>query len=384
MYHLSVKTISRASGRSATAAAAYRSGSEITDERTGEIHDYTRKQGVEHSEIILPKHAPEWANNREQLWNAAEQAETRKNSTVAREFEVAIPKDLTPEQGRELVRDFTQQLVEKHGFAAEYSIHQDHKLDWQGQQKTFSGQHAHILCSTRRLEPEGFTEKTRELDGGQSGRENVEHWREKWANTANEHLKEAGHEHRIDHRSLKDQGIDREPTQHLGPAATAQERRGEPTQLGDINRRIEAAYERGLADRAELAKTDTQIIDTQTSLSDALRARDLQATFSHANSTEKSFEDRQQELKELFKAEPKPAITREQFLEAWNKPEAPGQEKDQVQEITKEPEAQKPKSSFEAWFEKMESERKQHLENEKNHEKDGHGKGKDNGYDYDY
>lgn len=277
MYHLSVKTISRASGRSATAAAAYRSAEKIVDERTGELHDYTRKQGVEHSEIVLPKHAPDWANERNALWNAAEQAETRKNSTVAREFEIAIPKDLNPEQSRELVRDFTQQLVEKHGFAAEYSIHNDHEKNWQGQQKDFQGQHAHILCSTRRLEPEGFTEKTRELDGGQSGRENVEHWREKWANTANNHLEKAGHEHRIDHRSLKDQGIDREPTKHLGPEATAKERRGEVTELGDANRRIENAYERGLSERQELEKLNPSLIKLDTNIEKALEERDRYA-----------------------------------------------------------------------------------------------------------
>jgi ATP-dependent exoDNAse (exonuclease V) alpha subunit len=252
MYHLSVKTISRASGRSATAAAAYRSGEKIIDERTGEIHDYTRKQGVEHSEIVLPKNAPEWANDSNTLWNAVEQAETRKNSTVAREFEIAIPKELSLEQGKDLVRDFTHKLVEKHGFAAEFSIHKDHEKDWQGREKGFEGYHAHILCSTRRLEPQGFTEKTRELDGGQRGREEVEYWREQWAKTANEHLKEAKIDKQIDHRSLKEQGIDREPTIHLGVAATAKERRGEETEIGEANRRIEKAYEQGLKERKEL------------------------------------------------------------------------------------------------------------------------------------
>ncbi len=96
IFHLSVKTISRSAGRSATAAAAYRVGVEITDERTGEIHDYRRKGGVESAAVILPDNAPEWARDRAQLWNAAEQAEKRKNSTVAREFVIARPAELSP------------------------------------------------------------------------------------------------------------------------------------------------------------------------------------------------------------------------------------------------------------------------------------------------
>ena len=100
IFHLSVKTVSRSAGRSATAAAAYRAGVKITDERTGEIHDYTRKGGVESAAVILPDNAPEWARDRAQLWNAAEQAEKRKNSTVAREFEIALPAELSPQSGK--------------------------------------------------------------------------------------------------------------------------------------------------------------------------------------------------------------------------------------------------------------------------------------------
>jgi Ni/Co efflux regulator RcnB len=93
-YHLSAKTISRSHGRSATGAAAYRSGARIDDERTGMIHDYRRRRGVEASLLIIPDNAPDWASDRARLWNAAEQAETRKNSTVAREFEIALPAEL--------------------------------------------------------------------------------------------------------------------------------------------------------------------------------------------------------------------------------------------------------------------------------------------------
>ena len=108
IFHLSVKTISRSAGRSSTAAAAYRAGVEITDERTGEIHDYRRKAGVESAELFLPDGAPEWATDRAKLWNAAEQSEKRKNSTVAREFEVALPSELSADQRRKLAHDFAR------------------------------------------------------------------------------------------------------------------------------------------------------------------------------------------------------------------------------------------------------------------------------------
>ena len=122
IYHLSVKTISRSAGRSATAAAAYRAGVEIADERTGEIHDYRRKGGVESAELVLPAGAPEWAADRAALWNAAEQAEKRKNSTVAREFEIALPAELSPDERQRLARDFARELVERHGCVADVAI----------------------------------------------------------------------------------------------------------------------------------------------------------------------------------------------------------------------------------------------------------------------
>ena len=221
IFHLSVKTISRSAGRSSTAAAAYRSGVEITDERTGEIHDYRRKAGVESAELFLPDGAPEWATDRAKLWNAAEQSEKRKNSTVAREFEVALPSELSADQRRKLAHDFARELVKRHGFAVDVAIHAP------GKEGDTRNHHAHILCTTRKLTAEGFTEKTRELDDRATGAQEVTHWREQWAGLTNAALERAGHAVRVDHRSLEMQGIDREPAIHLGPSATAIERRGE-------------------------------------------------------------------------------------------------------------------------------------------------------------
>lgn len=244
IYHLSVKTISRSAGRSATAAIAYRSGEKVACERTGLVHDYTRRRGVEHTEIFTPENAPEWARNRGELWNAAELAEKRKNSTVAREFEVALPDELNREQRLELVREFSRELVQRHGMAVDVAIHTP------GKEGDHRNHHAHILCSTRRLTPEGFKDKTRELDTKNSGE--VGHWRERWAEMSNRHLENAGRQERIDHRTLEAQRADaiergdteqaakleRVPTVHLGPNVVQMEKRGIQTERGDKGRDI--------------------------------------------------------------------------------------------------------------------------------------------------
>ena len=233
-YHLSVKTISRSQGRSATAAAAYRSGARIADERTGVIHDYQRRTGVEAAVLVLPDTAPDWASDRAHLWNAAERAETRKNSTVAREFEIALPAELDPEQRQRLAVDFARELVVRHGCAADVAIHRP------GREGDSRNHHAHLLLTTRRLTAAGFTEKTRELDDLKSGE--IGRWRARFAEVQNARLREAGVEVRVDHRSLEAQEIDREATIHLGPTATALERRGVPTRLGESNRAVQASH----------------------------------------------------------------------------------------------------------------------------------------------
>ena len=233
-YHLSAKTISRSQGRSATAAAAYRSGARIIDERTGVLHDYQRRRGVEAAFLLLPASAPDWASDRAGLWNAAEQAETRKNSTVAREFEIALPAELDAEQRQRLAADFARELVARHGCAADVAIHRP------GRAGDSRNHHAHILLTTRRLTAAGFTEKTRELDDLKSGE--IGRWRARFAEVQNERLREAGVEARVDHRSLEAQVIDREATIHLGPAATALERRGVPTRLGESNRAVQTSH----------------------------------------------------------------------------------------------------------------------------------------------
>ena len=272
IYHLSVKTISRSAGRSATAAAAYRAGVEITDERTGEIHDYTRKGGVESAALILPDNAPEWARDRAHLWNAAEQAEKRKNSTVAREFEIALPSELSPAEREKLAHDFARELVKRHGCAADVAIHAP------GKEGDNRNHHAHILLSTRRLEADGFGEKTRELDSAKTGAAIITEWRERFAQLQNERLREAGHTVQVDHRSHAERGLDAEPSQHLGPTATAIERRtGERSRKGqqydqDAAERLARAREAGELERQGKA-ADRSIIDLSGDIEAAKRER---------------------------------------------------------------------------------------------------------------
>lgn len=269
IFHLSVKTVSRSAGRSATAAAAYRAGAKIVDVRTGEIHDYTRKGGVLSSEIFCPYGSPAWAGDRAALWNAIEQAETRKNSTVAREFVIALPGELSDEERRRLAYDFAREIVDRHQCAAEVSIHEPSKG---GDDRNY---HAHILLSTRRLTREGFSEKTRELDYRKTGE--VDYWRQRFADLQNERLLAVGSESRVDHRSLEAQGIDRTPSRHLGPAVTEMERRGVRT---EVSWRIQQEASERLANAAELGGLEREavevkraIIDTETDLQAALQER---------------------------------------------------------------------------------------------------------------
>ena len=218
-FHLAVKTIGRSAGRSATAAAAYRAGVEIADERTGIVHDYTRKQGIEHREIVAPADAPDWVRDRSALWNAAEQAETRKNSTVAREYEIALPAELSADERRDLAVGFAQEISERHGVAVDVAIHAPGR---QGDQRNH---HAHLLTTTRRIGAEGLGEKSRELDQKTSGE--VERWRGRFAEMQNAALERAQVAERVDHRSHQQRGIEQEATVHMGPSVMAMERRAE-------------------------------------------------------------------------------------------------------------------------------------------------------------
>nr|WP_254803943.1 Ti-type conjugative transfer relaxase TraA [Methylobacterium sp.] len=221
IYHLSVKAVSRAGGRSATAAAAYRSASLIQDERTGQTFDYQRRGGVEASFIVAPVGA-DWVQDRSVLWNAAEAAERRKDAKVAREIEVALPHELDAAQRLALTRDFAEGLVARYGIAADVALHAPSR---DGDDQNW---HAHILTTTRTVDANGLGAKVRVLDVPASARTEVEAIRELWQDTANAYLERAGQEVRIDRRSHLDRGLTLAPTEHVGVHATQMQRRDKP------------------------------------------------------------------------------------------------------------------------------------------------------------
>lgn len=251
-FHLSVKTVKRSAGRSATAAAAYRSASVIECDREGRMHDYTAKRGVEATFILAPDDAPDWAQDRAALWNAAEAREARSNSVTAREWELALPSEVSDAARIEITRAFAQQLVERYGVAADVAIHAPHR---EGDQRNH---HAHILTTTRVLSAEGLTDKTRILDAASTGGPEIEAMRGVWAELQNHALELAGQVERVDHRSLEEQReealslgdnlkaeeLDREPELKLGPAANAIERR-EQREAEEEGREYEPLTQRG-------------------------------------------------------------------------------------------------------------------------------------------
>ena len=240
-------------GFSATAAIAYRSGGVVTDYRTGEVHDYTRKRRIGHTEIVLPPGAPSWASHREALWNAVEAAEPRKDARLMHEFIVAVPHGLTPEQEIAMVRDLAQNVADRHGLPVDFAIHGDDPKKWDGSAKGIVGKHAHLAMPTRELTPKGFSKiKGREFIDRKLGPKTLRYWREQWALIGNTHMERAGLDERWEHRTLSVQRedalergdmaaaeeLDRLPGVHIGAAATALERQGIDTYWGNLNRII--------------------------------------------------------------------------------------------------------------------------------------------------
>jgi Ti-type conjugative transfer relaxase TraA len=210
IFHFSAKVIGRSSGRSAVAAAAYRAGERLHDERIDRIHDFTNKAGVLHSEVMLPKGAPEAFADRATLWNAVETAEKRKDAQLAREVEFALPRELSKKDNIKLAREFVKaEFVEK-GMIADLNVHWDIGED--GKAKP----HAHVMLTMREVTKDGFGAKVRDWNKTSL----IEQWRERWADHVNRALAERDIDAQIDHRSLEAQGIALEPQDKIGPAAS--------------------------------------------------------------------------------------------------------------------------------------------------------------------
>lgn len=221
IFHLSAKVVSRGKGQSAIAKAAYNSRSKLEDERTGLTKDYSRNNGdVMFSGIFAPKNAPEWVNDRQQLWNEVERREDRSTrpatAQLAREIEVSLPHELSIQEREWLVKDFVREQITRKGMIADVNIHAPHS------DREERNYHAHILVTMRSIGPDGFGPKVREWNDEAQ----LEQWRERWEHMANKQLERHGHDARIDRRTLEAQGIDRQPTTHRGPHVDAIERRG--------------------------------------------------------------------------------------------------------------------------------------------------------------
>ncbi|TLU70664.1 Ti-type conjugative transfer relaxase TraA [Lichenicoccus roseus] len=231
IYHFSAKVIGRSSGRSAVAAAAYRAAECLHDAALGRAHDYTAKAGVIHREILLPDGAaPRWLD-RATLWNEVEAGEKRRDAQLARDIEIALPRELGRSEAIRLVRDFGREQFVGRGMVADLNVHWTRAADGELQP------HAHVMLTMREVVPgrDGHEE------GARFGRKVVAWndrgllfgWRERWASLANERLAELGHDVRIDHRSYAAQGIPLEPQHKIGPAGARRAQRGEAAERAD-------------------------------------------------------------------------------------------------------------------------------------------------------
>lgn len=229
IYHCQVKVVSRATGRSSVAASAYRSGTSLHNDKEGRTYDFSRRSGVIQTDIVIPKGSDaEWALDRNTLWNSVEAKEKRKDSRVAREFEVALPHELDEEEREELTRHFAQRLADRFGTAVDFAIH---KPDPRGSEKNH---HAHLMMTTRQVGADGLGEKSvMEWENKKLLKERLpttmlqmKEVRLAWELVANEALERAGVDARIDHRSNAARGLELEPTRHVGVHATAVQRQG--------------------------------------------------------------------------------------------------------------------------------------------------------------
>ena len=235
IYHFSVKTISRSNGRSAVACAAYRSGEKLVCNFYGKEQDYTKKTGVEFTEIYAPDNTNTELLNRQTLWNQVEKAERRKDALLAREFEIAFPGELNAEQRKNMLNELCQNLVKKYGVIVDAAIHAPH-TDSGSDERNY---HAHIMFTTRSINEHGYFSAKKYRDFSRdNGTETVSHWRESFAELCNQHLEKNGFDERVDHRSYEDQVCDLQATQHEGPQTTYLRRRGKFTEISLKNDEI--------------------------------------------------------------------------------------------------------------------------------------------------
>ena len=275
IYHCNISIISRGKGKSAVAAAAYRSGEKLTNEWDGMTHDYTRKGGVVHTEIMLPPHAPPSFSDRSTLWNSVELYEKAGNAQLAREIDAALPIELSREEQIRLVREYCSSQFVSRGMCVDFAIHDTDK----------GNPHCHIMLTMRPLDERGtWTAKSKkEYDLDENGerirlpsgrykthkvdltgwndKDNTLFWRKAWADFTNDFLERNGSPERIDHRSNAERGIDEIPTVHMGVAACQMEKKGIATEKGELNRSIQKTNRLIREIRAQISKLKEWIAD---------------------------------------------------------------------------------------------------------------------------
>lgn len=254
-FHFNISMISRGKSKSAVASAAYISCEKIKNEWDGVTHDYHNKKGLLHSEIFLLENIPKEFQNRSFLWNSVELNEKASNAQLARNFIIALPKELSFEENKKLITEFIQENFVSKGMIADLAIHDESN---EGNNNI----HAHIMTTLRPINEKGQWQakskkeyilddegnkilnkngkpKTRKVElTDWNNKGNAEKWRESFAEICNIYLERNNLEKRVDHRSFERQGIEEIPTIHLGASASALERKGIETDKGNINREI--------------------------------------------------------------------------------------------------------------------------------------------------
>lgn len=252
--HFEMNIVQRSEGQSAVAAAAYQSGKKLYSEYDQATKHYPEKEGIVFSEILLPPNAPPEYADQNTLWNAVEKVEKQWNSQLARRFRICLPREVPEEQYTQLLRDYFQEFFVSKGMCVDYSIHDPYPPG--------HNPHVHFLLTMRAMDengkwlpksrkvydldengerirlPSGYWKSHKELTVDWSEQSYAEVWRQGWADWQNRYLERNNRPERVDLRSYERQGIDKIPTVHMGPAATAMERRGIQTDVGNLNREI--------------------------------------------------------------------------------------------------------------------------------------------------
>lgn len=313
MFHIHVSKVTRNSGRSSVAAAAYRAASRLRDLRTGLTLDYRNKRGVSHRGIFAPEGVA-WAAEREVLWNTAEAAEKRKDAATAREWRVALPTELDADKRRELAELLARELVRRFDVVVDLALHDPDNFYHDAEQLNY---HAHLLTTTRKAAADGLGEKTRELDSPKSSGAIVLEMRAWWATTMNRFLEEAGADKRVDHRTLEAQKqeaeaagdldaaarLDRKPTEHRGPVRQYAHQAEREAEIEEERANDDLRAETMLREAHERADKASQLLMALEASERALRATQKPDDPARKKSRPFRFQSRANEEPELTYAE---------------------------------------------------------------------------------